>query len=64
MLRPGGLLLADHAEASPWPAHAAQALVEPASVPVGGEHLRRRLLSHVQALALTVEDHDRLPRHR
>jgi ubiquinone/menaquinone biosynthesis C-methylase UbiE len=60
VLSPGGLLLlADHVEASPWPARAAQVLIEPASFPVGGEHLRRRPLSHVQALALTVEDHDR-----
>src|SRR6266699_1064799 len=60
VLRPGGLLLlADHVEASPWPARAAQALIELVSVPVGGEHLRRRPIRHVQALALTVEDHDR-----
>jgi ubiquinone/menaquinone biosynthesis C-methylase UbiE len=60
VLRPGGLLLlADHVEASAWPARAVQALIELASVPVGGEHLRRRPLRHVQALALTVEHHDR-----
>lgn len=60
VLRPGGLLLlADHVEASAWPARAAQVLIELASVPVGGEHLRRRPIRHVQALALTVEDHDR-----
>src|SRR5258707_12856976 len=60
VLRPGGLLLlADHVEASPWPARAAQALIELASVPVGGEHFRRRPIRHVRALALAVEDHDR-----
>jgi ubiquinone/menaquinone biosynthesis C-methylase UbiE len=60
VLRPGGLLLlADHVTASPWPARAAQALIELASVPVGGEYLRRRPIRHVRALALTVEDHDR-----
>ena len=60
VLRPGGLLLlADHVEASPWPVRAAQALIELASVPAGGEHFRRRPIRHVQALAFTVEEHDR-----
>jgi hypothetical protein len=59
-VRPGGLLLlAEHVEALPWPARAAQTLIELASVPVGGEHLRRRPIRHVRALALAVEDHDR-----
>jgi hypothetical protein len=59
-VRPGGLLLlAKHVEALPWPARAAQTLIELASVPVGGEHLRRRPIRHVRALALAVEDHDR-----
>src|SRR5216683_6241307 len=60
VLRPGGLLLlADHVEASAWYARAAQALIEVASVPAGGEHFRRRPIRHMRALALTVEDHDR-----
>ena len=60
VLRPGGLLLlADHVEASPWWARAAQALIEVASVPVGGEHFRRRPIRHVKALGFTVEDHGR-----
>src|SRR6266487_6885814 len=43
VLRAGGLLLlADHVEASPWLARAAQALIEVASIPAGGEHFRRR----------------------
>ena len=60
VLRPGGLLLlADHIEASPWYARAAQQLIEVVSVPAGGEHFRRRPVRHVQALGFTVEDHDR-----
>jgi ubiquinone/menaquinone biosynthesis C-methylase UbiE len=60
VLRPGGLLLlADHVEASPWYARAVQALIEVGSVPAGGEHFRRRPIRHVQALALTIENHDR-----
>ena len=60
VLRPGGLLLlADHVEASPWWARAAQALIEVVSVPVGGEHFRRRPIRHVQALGFTVEEQDR-----
>ncbi len=61
VLRPGGLLLlADHVEASSWPARAVQALIEVGSVPAGGEHFRRRPIRHVQALGFTIEDHDRL----
>jgi len=61
VLRPGGLLLlADHVEAVPWPARAAQALIELISVPVQGEYLRRRPARHAQALGFTIEAHDRL----
>src|SRR5712691_6082492 len=60
VLRPGGLLLlADHVEASSWLARAAQALIEVASVPAGGEHFRRRPIRHVRALEFTIEDRDR-----
>ncbi|HEX9526675.1 MAG TPA: class I SAM-dependent methyltransferase [Streptosporangiaceae bacterium] len=60
VLRPGGLLLlADHVEASPWPARAAQALIEVVSVPAQGEHFRRRPIRHVQELGFAVDDHDR-----
>ena len=60
VLRPGGLLLlADHVEASPWPVRAAQALIELASIPVGGEYFRRRPIRHVEALKFTMEEHDR-----
>lgn len=60
VLRPGGLLLlADHVRATFWPVRALQGLVELVSVPVGGEHFRRRPLRHVQAAGLIVEAHDR-----
>jgi hypothetical protein len=58
--RPGGLLLlADHIASSSWPVRAAQAMTEVVTVPVGGEHFRRRPLVHVQALGFTIEAHDR-----
>jgi ubiquinone/menaquinone biosynthesis C-methylase UbiE len=60
VLRPGGLLLlADHVQASSWPIRAAQALMEVVTIPMGGEHFRRRPLAHVQELGFTVEAHDR-----
>ena len=60
VLRPGGLLLlADHVAAAAWPVRAVQWLVELVSMPVGGEHFRRRPLRLVEALGFTVERHDR-----
>jgi len=60
VLRPGGLLLlADHVEASRWDARAAQRLIELVTIPLGGEHLRRRPLTHVQALGYAIERHQR-----
>jgi len=60
VLRPGGLLLlADHVEASAWPARAAQRLLELVTIPLGEEHFRRRPIRHVQALGLPIEAHDR-----
>jgi ubiquinone/menaquinone biosynthesis C-methylase UbiE len=60
VLRPGGLLLlADHVEAAAWPVRAVQWLVELVSIPVGGEHFRRRPLRLVESLGLTVEQRDR-----
>jgi ubiquinone/menaquinone biosynthesis C-methylase UbiE len=60
VLRPGGLLLlADHVESSAWPARAVQRLIELGSIPVGGEHFRRRPIRQVQALGFTVAEHDR-----
>lgn len=55
VLRPGGsLLLADHVVAAPWWLRAGQALAETVSVPVQGEHFRRRPLRVVRALGLEV----------
>jgi ubiquinone/menaquinone biosynthesis C-methylase UbiE len=60
VLRPGGLLLlADHVEAANRSARAGQRLLELVSIPVGGEHFRRRPIRHVQALGLGIEAHDR-----
>ncbi|GII31601.1 class I SAM-dependent methyltransferase [Planotetraspora mira] len=60
VLRPGGLLLlADHVESSAWPIRALQVLVDAFSVPLYGEHYRRRPLRRVRALGFTVESHER-----
>jgi ubiquinone/menaquinone biosynthesis C-methylase UbiE len=60
VLRPGGrLLLLDHVAGSSRPVRAVQRLLELATVPVGGEHLRCRPYELVQAAGLDVERHDR-----
>ncbi len=60
VLRPGGLLLlADHVEASRWHARTAQRLIDLVTVPLGGEHFRRRPITQVQALGYTIERHQR-----
>ncbi len=60
VLRPGGLLLlADHVEASRWDARIAQRLIELVTIPLGGEHFRRRPITHVRAMGFTVEAHQR-----
>lgn len=60
VLRPGGLLLlADHVEAARWDARAAQRLIELVTVPLSGEHFRRRPSNHVWAMGFTVEEHQR-----
>jgi ubiquinone/menaquinone biosynthesis C-methylase UbiE len=60
VLRPGGLLLlADHVEASRWNARAAQRLIDLVTIPLGGEHLRRRPITHVQAFGYAIERHQR-----
>ncbi len=60
VLRPGGtLLLADHV-AAPHPAlRAVQRIAELVSVPLGGEHFRRRPIELVRVAGLRVERHDR-----
>jgi ubiquinone/menaquinone biosynthesis C-methylase UbiE len=60
VLRPGGrLLLLDHVVGKPWWVRAIQGLLELVTVPLGGEHLRRRPLVHVQALGFQVEQQER-----
>lgn len=60
VLRPGGLLLlADHVAGSVWPVRAIQGLLELVTVPLGGEHLRRRPVEQVLALGLEVQRRER-----
>jgi ubiquinone/menaquinone biosynthesis C-methylase UbiE len=60
VLRPGGrLLLLDHVAAGPRPARAIQWLLERITVPLGGEHLRRRPLLQVRAEGFQVERRER-----
>lgn len=60
VLRPGGrLILVDHVASSSRLARGAQWLLERITVPVGGEHFRRRPLLHVQARGLHVDKRER-----
>jgi ubiquinone/menaquinone biosynthesis C-methylase UbiE len=60
VLRPGGrLLLLDHVAAGPRLGRAIQWLLERITVPLGGEHLRRRPLLQVQAEGFDVERRER-----
>ncbi|HJU02379.1 MAG TPA: methyltransferase domain-containing protein [Actinomycetes bacterium] len=60
VMRPGGhLLLLDHVAAGPRLARAVQWLLERVTVPLGGEHLRRRPLLQVQAEGFDVEGRER-----
>ncbi|WP_329048950.1 class I SAM-dependent methyltransferase [Amycolatopsis sp. NBC_01488] len=60
VLRPGGrLILVDHVASSSWVVRGMQWLVELASVPLAGEHFRRRPLRLVEALGLPVERRER-----
>jgi ubiquinone/menaquinone biosynthesis C-methylase UbiE len=60
VLRPGGrLILVDHVAASSWVVRAMQWLVELASVPLAGEHFRRRPLKLVEAHGLPIERQER-----
>jgi ubiquinone/menaquinone biosynthesis C-methylase UbiE len=60
VLRPGGLLLlADHVESSNWAVRAVQRLAEVISVRTAGEYYRRRPIRHVEALGLSIVEHDR-----
>ncbi|WP_219418099.1 class I SAM-dependent methyltransferase [Pseudonocardia nigra] len=60
ILRPGGaLLLADHVAAAHPLVRAGQWIAELVSVPLGGEHFRRRPIELVRAAGLRIEGHDR-----
>ncbi|MBB5156445.1 class I SAM-dependent methyltransferase [Saccharopolyspora phatthalungensis] len=60
VLRPGGrLLLADHVVSTSWLARVVQALLEIVTIPLGGEHFRRRPITHVRSVGFTIEQHDR-----
>jgi ubiquinone/menaquinone biosynthesis C-methylase UbiE len=60
VLRPGGrLVLVDHVTSSSRVVRGLQWLVELASVPLAGEHFRRRPLKLVEALGLPVEQRER-----
>ncbi|MGW1886116.1 class I SAM-dependent methyltransferase [Streptomyces sp. NPDC001970] len=60
VLRPGGrLLLLDHVPSTTWPVRALQQIIELITVLIGGEHLLRRPLRHVQAAGVEIEQHGR-----
>lgn len=60
VLRPGGLLvLADHVRSTNPVLGSGQRVAELVSVPVAGEHFRRRPIELVTAAGLRVEEHDR-----
>lgn len=60
VLRPGGLLvLADHIASPHLLGRGVQWLAELVSVPMGGEHFRRRPLTTVEAQGLLVEQRER-----
>ncbi|MEV6444983.1 class I SAM-dependent methyltransferase [Amycolatopsis sp. NPDC051716] len=60
VLRPGGrLILVDHVASSSRVVRGLQRLVELASVPLAGEHFRRRPLELVEALGLPVQRRER-----
>jgi ubiquinone/menaquinone biosynthesis C-methylase UbiE len=60
VLRPGGqLLLLDHVAGGPRWVRAIQWLLELVTRPLGGEHLRRRPLLHVQAEGFQIDRRER-----
>ncbi len=60
VLRPGGLLLlADHVAGGSWPVRAVQRLLEVGTVPLAGEHYRRRPLLTVRTEGFHVEERQR-----
>jgi ubiquinone/menaquinone biosynthesis C-methylase UbiE len=60
VLRPGGLLvLVDHVLARPVALRGVQWLYERVSIPLAGEHFRRRPLTHVRDLGFRIEEAER-----
>lgn len=60
VLRPGGrLLLADHVVSSAWWARAIQWLLDLVTIPLGGEHYRRRPLLQVRAQGFRIDRQER-----
>ncbi|HEX5302074.1 MAG TPA: methyltransferase domain-containing protein [Streptosporangiaceae bacterium] len=60
VLRPGGrLLLVDHVAASASALRAVQWLYERITIPLAGEHFRRRPLTHVRERGFDVEEAER-----
>jgi ubiquinone/menaquinone biosynthesis C-methylase UbiE len=60
VLRPGGrLILVDHVASSSWAVRAVQWLLELATVPLAGEHFRRRPLTEVEARGLPIDRRER-----
>ncbi|GAB3694545.1 class I SAM-dependent methyltransferase [Saccharopolyspora tripterygii] len=60
VLRPDGvLLLADHVVSTAWPVRVVQRLAELVTVPMGGEHFRRRPAQHLPAAGFEVTESER-----
>lgn len=60
VLRPGGrLILVDHVASSAWPVRALQWLMERFTIPLAGEHFRRRPYLTVVARGLELDRHER-----
>lgn len=60
VLRPGGrLLLADHVASSAAPVRALQRVAETATVPLAGEHFRRRPHDLLDPVGFVVEERER-----
>jgi len=60
VLRPGGrLLLVDHVAASARALRGVQWLYERITIPLAGEHFRRRPIGHVRELGFLIEETER-----
>jgi ubiquinone/menaquinone biosynthesis C-methylase UbiE len=60
VLRPGGrLILVDHVASSARLARGVQWLLERLTIPLAGEHFRRRPMQHVAARGLPIEERER-----